>query len=341
MLSLMTGEANPSAKLPITYPKYEDGGGVPYLHAVSDKCTEDTGGTLPHWENAPCEVQWPFGHGLSYSTFEYEDLEVNTDRLQHLRRSEEDSSLTVTVTVKNSGSYAGAETVLFFTFDDFRATSPEYKRLRGFEKVLLEPGSSTKVSITVPLEDLRFVGPHDETHYILQNGLSFRVGVGAHTDCRVNPDDSLCSSPVTIVTDSDYVGACEAACSLWSSSGCSGSLGLSMDDCWDMCSSIHSDTSGDLGMNNDGWYVNFKHLYSNKQESRSHLNLFISPKLGAGIMSIAWNQLSGEVPLNQEKTVGNLQRSAVTLSRRPTWMSLVLEEPRIRLPIQASIALWH
>lgn len=312
MLSLMTGEANPSAKLPITYPKYEDGGGVPYLHAVSDKCTEDTGGTLPHWENAPCEVQWPFGHGLSYSTFEYEDLEVNTDRLQYLRRSEEDSSLTVTVTVKNIGLYSGAETVLFFTFDDFRATSPEYKRLRGFEKVLLEPGSSTKVSITVPLEDLRFVGPHDETHYILQNGLSFRVGVGAHTDCRVNPDDSLCSSPVTIVTDSDYVGACEAACSLWSSSGCSGSLGLSMDDCWDMCSSIHSDTSGDLGMNNDGWYVNFKHFYSNEQESRSHLNLFISPKLGAGIMSIAWNQLSGEVPLNQEKTVGNLQRSAVT-----------------------------
>jgi beta-glucosidase len=101
--------------LPITYPKYEDGDGIPYLHAVSDMCPKDTDGTLPHWENAPCEVQWPFGHGLSYTKFEYENLSLSTDSLQYQRGGvEDDPSLTITVTVKNTGTMAGAEAVLFF-----------------------------------------------------------------------------------------------------------------------------------------------------------------------------------------------------------------------------------
>jgi hypothetical protein len=256
MVDLLTGRANPSAKLPITYPKYEDGGGIPYLHAVSDMCTKDTGDELPHWENAACEVQWPFGHGLSYSKFEYENLSLSSKVLEHQRGSEEQgSSLTTTVTLKNTGTMAGSETVLFFTFDLARSTTPEYKRLRGFEKVWLEAGESTKVKLTISLEDLRFVGPHDETHYILQDGLEFQVGIGAHTDCRANSDDALCSSVVSIRTDPDYVGACEAACNLWSTSGCDDHYGMSVDSCWDMCSSIHQDTSGALELNNDGWYV--------------------------------------------------------------------------------------
>jgi beta-glucosidase len=265
MVDLLTGRVNPSAKLPITYPKYEDGGGIPYLHAVSDMCTKDTDGTtLPHWGNAPCQVQWPFGHGLSYTHFEYDNLTLNTQTLQYHQRqkSEEEEttpSLTITVTVKNAGVMAGADTVLFFTFDETRSTTPEYKRLRGFEKVWLEAGTSTQVSLTIPLDDFRFVGPHDETHYILQDDLSFRVGIGADTDCRANnaiDDDPRCSSPVTIRTDPDYVGACEAACNLWSTSGCANHFDLSMDNCWDMCSSIHQDNgTGDLEMNNDGWYV--------------------------------------------------------------------------------------
>ena len=163
--------------------------------------------------------------------------------------------MTITVTVKNTGVFGGSQVVLFFSFDEFRSTAPEYKRLRGYEKVWLDPATSTEVSLTIPIEDLRFVGPHDESHYIIQNGLRFRVGVGAHTDCRANPDDVLCTPPITIKTDPDYVGACEAACDLWSSSGCAEHFALGMDECWDMCSSIHQDTTGNLELNNDGWYV--------------------------------------------------------------------------------------
>lgn len=261
MVDILTGRVNPSARLPITYPKYEDGGGIPYLHAVSDMCTDDAdGGTLPHWVNAPCEVQWPFGHGLSYTQFEYDNLKLNTQTLQyhHCQKEEkgdDSSSLTITVTVKNTGVMAGAESVLFFTFDEARSSTPEYKRLRGFKKVWLEAGTSTQVHLTIPLDDFRFVGPHDDAHYVFQDKLSFRVGIGADTDCRTNIDDPRCSSPVTIRTDPDYVGACEAACNLWSESGCSQHLEFSMENCWDICSSIHQNVEidNDLEMNNDGW----------------------------------------------------------------------------------------
>lgn len=251
LVDLLTGRANPSAKLPITYPKYEDGGGIPYLHAVSDKCTQDTGDVLPHWENVPCEVQWPFGHGLSYSNFEYDSLALSTTTLQVGLGSDSSVGLTVICTVKNRSDVAGAIPVMIFTFDSFRSTTPEYKRLRAFEKIWLEGNSSQEVTFQIPIDDLRFVGNHDDRHYILQDGMEFVVGLGPEVDCRSDPGDKRCSTPVRIQTDPNYVAACETACKLWSSSGCDRHVGLGMEKCWDMCSSIHFEEN--VEMNNDGW----------------------------------------------------------------------------------------
>ena len=250
---LLTGRANPSARLPITYPKFQDGGGIPYMHSVSDMCTKDTGGTLPHWGNAACEVQWPFGHGLSYTKFNYENLSVSDTSLDYHYGMDKEPALTVSIVVENTGIHAGAETVLFFSFDSYRSTTPEYKRLRGFEKIWLEPGTSTSVSLTIPLDDFRFVGPHDDTHYVLEDGLTFQVGVGSDVDCRTDDTVPLCSPPVSIKTGENYVGACEAACNLWESSGCSDHFHFTEGSCWDMCTSIHQDSNGKLQLNNDGW----------------------------------------------------------------------------------------
>lgn len=264
ILDMITGNVNPSAKLPITYPKYEDGGGIPYLHAVSDMCTKDVDDEpLPHWENGPCDVQWPFGHGLSYTTFEYEHPTVSTtsltfDRNTKIAAEEDLPTLEVTVTVKNTGPMAGSETVMFFTFDESRSTTPEYKKLRGYKKIWLDAGSWTKVSLSIPINDFRFIGPHDDTHYIFEDGLTFRVGVGGpDTDCRVEPTNVLCSIPVTIHTTEEYVGACEVSCDdLWSKSGCMKHYDMTIDKCWEMCTSIHqnvNNNNNDLQMNNDGW----------------------------------------------------------------------------------------
>jgi beta-glucosidase len=249
LADIFSGKVNPSGRLPITYPRYDDGGGIPYFHAVSDQCTSGSG-TLPHWDSVPCEVQWPFGHGLSYTTYEYSDLMVTGGRGE---------DLIVSVKVKNTGSAAGSETVMFFTFDKYRSTTPEYKRLRAFEKIHLEAGQEETVTKTVPADDLKFIGPHDDKHYISDPDLSFLVGVGASTDCRTNPDSSLCAeaAPVQDEQKDDYVGACDAACDVWVHSGCADNFQMSQDACWNMCVSVSRYPASTADKVNDGWGWNY------------------------------------------------------------------------------------
>jgi len=249
IVDIITGRINPSARLPITYPLVDDGGGSPYFHAVSDQCTAGEG-ALPHDSFVPCYVQWSFGHGLSYTTFSYTDLDVSGGFGEDLQ---------VTVKVKNTGGFAGAETVMFFTFDDFRTTTPEYKRLRAFDKVVLEPDQDVIISQTIPAADLRFVGPHDDRHYISDPNAKFWVGVGADTDCHSDNagNDGLCvhvdfekdGKPRTL----PYIGACEAACDVWGTSGCTSHVGLSQHGCLSMCTTVNDNPWGAMDLVKEGW----------------------------------------------------------------------------------------
>ncbi|GKY94823.1 hypothetical protein MPSEU_000447500 [Mayamaea pseudoterrestris] len=247
---IISGRVNPSGRLPITYPLYEDGGGAPYFRSVSDLCNKGVG-ALPHWDFVPCEVQWPFGHGLSYTTFAYSKLMASGGI---------DEDLHLSVVVENTGNVAGAEAVLFFTFDDFRSTTPEYKRLRAFEKIFLKPGESMTINQTVPLDELKFVGPNDEKHYIIDPTMTGWVGVGADTDCRVNPKSELCAPLSSKHPELEYFGACEAACDVWMHTGCASQFGFkTRSECMAECSTAVSHTSMSMDLGKDGWgwtYVN-------------------------------------------------------------------------------------
>lgn len=241
---IVMGRYNPNARLPITYPKYEDNGGVPYFHSLSDQCTRGDG-PMPHYEYIECEVLWPFGHGLSYTDFEYSNLQASGGI---------DQDLEVSVTVTNTGDMAGAHSVLFFTFDEFRRTTPEYKRLRAFHKVHLEPGASVVVKKTVELEEMKFVGPHDDRHYIIDPTMISWAGVGTETNCRTEPaTNPLCAKLESSRPDQVYIGACDAACDLWATSGCADGYGLSSKSCLSMCTSIAQYPAASMNQNNDGW----------------------------------------------------------------------------------------
>jgi hypothetical protein len=158
------------------------------------------------------------------------------------------------VTVRNTGLVDADETVMFFTFDESRLTTPEYKRLRAYKKVHLKAGESTVVNIVLSMNDpdMRYIGPHDDTHYIVQNGLIFRVGVGSEVDCRSDPDSKdMCSGPVAVVSD-DYIGACEAACDIWRTSGCGEALHLDPTTCWTSCSEAETGMAS-VAMGIEGW----------------------------------------------------------------------------------------
>lgn len=149
LADILTGAVNPSGKLPITYPRYaNDLAG--YIHKPSEGSGNPQGG-----ETAP---QYPFGFGLSYTTFNYSQLTINKNTFEPAETA------TISVTVTNTGNKAGKEVVQLFISDVVASLTPDVKRLRGFEKVELQAGESKTVSFKIPLKQLAFVGTDLKKH---------------------------------------------------------------------------------------------------------------------------------------------------------------------------------
>lgn len=147
LADVLTGAVNPSGKLPYTYPMYVNSLGV-YWHKPSEESRSADGmynyggGFYPQFE---------FGFGLSYTTFDYSDLQVSASQF-----STEDT-LTVSVKVKNRGEYTGKEVVQLYSSDLYASVTPDVKRLRRFEKIELMPGEEKVVEFTLDASDLAFV----------------------------------------------------------------------------------------------------------------------------------------------------------------------------------------
>ena len=149
LAALLAGDENFSGKLPFTYPKY-----INSLHTYDYKVSEHRevmDGAYNY--DAIMDVQWAFGHGLSYTSFAYSDLKLESPA--DFKAGDE---LKVSVKVTNTGNRAGKEAVLLYSSDLVASLIPDVKRLRGFEKVALEPGETKTVSFVVPAYELAFVG---------------------------------------------------------------------------------------------------------------------------------------------------------------------------------------
>ncbi len=174
LANLLTGEANFSAKMPFTYPKYVNSFATYDYKPCENVATMD--GAYNY--DAVMDVQYPFGAGLSYTTYAYSNLKA--DKEEFLPGDE----ITFSVDVKNTGNVAGSEPVLLFISDMVATLTPDVKRLRGFEKVSLQPGESTTVSMTVKANDLAFVD--NDGDWLLEEG-DFRAAIGdQHITFRCN-----------------------------------------------------------------------------------------------------------------------------------------------------------
>lgn len=146
---LIAGKFNPGGKLPISFPRAV--GALPCYY---------NGYSSWHWGKY-CDVEkgalLPFGYGLSYTEYEYSDMEVSA------RTVKNGESLEVSANITNKGKMAGAETVQLYVTDHFSSVMTPRLNLRGFKKINLEPGETKRVSFTVTPADLALVNRREET----------------------------------------------------------------------------------------------------------------------------------------------------------------------------------
>ena len=150
----LMGRVNPSGKLPITFPRRLADSPA---HASSrtfpgDGVTvdydEDVFVGYRHFDRAAIEPLFPFGHGLSYTRFEYDDLVIETPRFKG------EEPLGVAFTLTNAGDRAGAEVVQLYVGDPESSVQRPPRELRGFEKRLLQPGESAHIRFQLTVRDL-------------------------------------------------------------------------------------------------------------------------------------------------------------------------------------------
>ena len=171
LAALLSGEENFSGRLPFTYPKYVN------KFAVYDYKPSESQGMMAgsYNYNAVMDIQWPFGHGMSYTAFKYSNMTVSADTFGA------DDVLKITVDVTNAGARAGKESVLLYSSDLYASSTPDVRRLRAFEKVEIEPGETVTVELELTAKDLAFADYYgkwrlEEGDFILSVGnLSLKV----------------------------------------------------------------------------------------------------------------------------------------------------------------------
>ena len=157
LANVLSGEVNPSGKLPFSFPvKIEDNGAIHYGEisypgdSINQTYMEDILVGYRWHDTKKIPALYPFGYGLSYTTFAFGKPEISSKKLN------EDGSLTVSINVKNTGDVAGKEVVQLYIKDKKSSLPRPEKELKGFQKVSLQPGQEEVVSFTITPQELSF-----------------------------------------------------------------------------------------------------------------------------------------------------------------------------------------
>ena len=169
---VLFGDVNPSARLPVTFPRVL--GQVPlyYNHHNTGRPPDVNNKFSSKYIDVPVTPRYPFGFGLSYTTFAYSNLKLSA------ARARVSDTITATVTVTNSGSREGTEVVQLYVRDEVASVSRPVRELKAFRRVTLKPGESRAVDLRVALRDLWFIGL--DMKPVVEPG-TFRVYVGPNS----------------------------------------------------------------------------------------------------------------------------------------------------------------
>lgn len=194
---ILFGEVNPSGKTPVTFPRMS--GQVPIYYAqhktgrpanptemLIDEIPVEAGqtsvGCRSFYLDAGNSPLFPFGYGLSYTTFEYSNLSLASDKLTA------QDTLSISFTLKNTGKYDGTEVVQLYVQDKVGSVTRPVKELKRFLRVTLKAGESTQVSLSLPVSELAFWGY--DMNYTVEPG-DFRLWVGSNSAEGLTKDFSV------------------------------------------------------------------------------------------------------------------------------------------------------
>lgn len=169
LAEILFGDINPSGKLPVTVP--QSAGQIPlYYYQTASRYKTGYGLGSSRADDKPA---FAFGHGLSYTTFDYTNPRVNSTSM------EKDKDVIVTVDVTNSGQKAGYETVMCFVNDEVSSVVTPIHLLKGFNKIWLEPSETKSVTITIPFKEFGLW--NQDMKYVVEPG-KFNLKIGSASD---------------------------------------------------------------------------------------------------------------------------------------------------------------
>lgn len=171
---VLFGDYNPSGKLPISFPRTEGQIPIYYNHFSTGRPAKNDHDVnyVSAYTDLPNDPRYPFGYGLSYTRFVYNDLTLSASSFKP------GGTLTATVTLSNAGGFDGRETVQWYIRDLVGSVVRPVKELKGFQQVFLKAGESKKISFTIDTDKLRFY--NDKLQHIYEPG-EFRLFVGGNS----------------------------------------------------------------------------------------------------------------------------------------------------------------
>src|SRR6266704_2964140 len=169
---VLFGDVNPSGRLPVTFPRVL--GQVPlyYNHRNTGRPPDANNKYTSKYIDVPVTPRYPFGYGLSYTTFAYSNFRLSA------ARARASDTITATVTVTNSGSREGTEVVQLYVRDEVASVSRPVRELKAFRRVALRPAESRTVELRIAVRDLWFYGL--DMKPIVEPG-TFRVYIGPNS----------------------------------------------------------------------------------------------------------------------------------------------------------------
>ncbi|AZQ44906.1 beta-glucosidase BglX [Nonlabens ponticola] len=174
---VLYGDYNPSGKLPMSFPVNVGQAPIYYNRKNTGRPVLPGKDVVfwSHYQDAPNDPLYVFGHGLSYTTFEYNDIKLLNDYSSN-------GKITVMATLKNTGDVAGTEIAQLYIQDEFASVIRPIRELKGFEKITLKPGESKQLSFTLDKDELGFYD--NNGNWIVEDG-TFNVWIGGSSKTQL------------------------------------------------------------------------------------------------------------------------------------------------------------